>query len=29
MATFLNYGEIIRYVDDVLYATENEILAKQ
>ncbi|XP_017765301.1 PREDICTED: telomerase reverse transcriptase-like, partial [Eufriesea mexicana] len=29
MATYLKAGEIIKYMDDILYVTENEILAKQ
>lgn len=29
MATFLKAGEIIRYMDDILYVTEDEIFAQQ
>ncbi|XP_076236637.1 telomerase reverse transcriptase [Calliopsis andreniformis] len=29
MSIFLKSGEIIRYTDDILYITENEIIAKQ
>ncbi|XP_015428996.1 PREDICTED: telomerase reverse transcriptase-like, partial [Dufourea novaeangliae] len=29
MSSFLNCGEIIRYMDDILYVTANEILAKE
>lgn len=29
MSKFLNSGNIIKYADDLLYGTENEMLAKQ
>lgn len=29
MSIFLNSGTITRYMDDILYTTENEVLAKQ
>ncbi|XP_076650689.1 telomerase reverse transcriptase isoform X2 [Halictus rubicundus] len=29
ISSFLHCGEIVRYIDDILYATDNEILAKE
>lgn len=29
MSTYLKTGEIIKYMDDILYITENKIFAEQ